>query len=119
MDSELKSIITELKDTMLNKFDEVNENLNNKIDAVDESLNKKIDSVDESLNKKIDYIDKKQNKRADSLSSRLDYMNNNIARILQEQIKMRQEIKKYNENNERQHRMFEYEINNLKTYVIQ
>ena len=49
---------------------------------------------------------------------KLDYMSNNIAQILEEQIKMRKEMKEYNEKNEKEHRMFEYEISNLKRYVV-
>ena len=45
-------------------------------------------------------------------------MSNNIAQILEEQIKMRKEMKEYNEKNEKEHRMFEYEISNLKRYVV-
>ncbi len=114
MDIELKNMMAELKNTMLEKFDEVN----NKIDTVDENLNKKIDAVSENLDKKINYVDEKQTENFKSLSDKLDYTNNNVALILQEQVKMREEMKKYNELNEKQHRLFEYEINNLKRYVV-
>ena len=65
--------------------------IDNKIDAVEENLNNKIDAVDNNLNKKIDYVDAKQTKRSDSIMDKLDYMSNNIAQILEEQIKMRKE----------------------------
>ena len=136
MDGDFKVIMTEFKNTMLEKFDEVNKkidtvndnlnkkiddvnnNLNKKIDDVNNNLNKKIDDVNDNLNKKIDYVDKKQTNNFKSLSEKLDYANNNVALILQEQIKMREEMKQYNEINEKQHRIFEYEIKNLKTYVL-
>ena len=31
---------------------------------------------------------------------------------------MREEMQKYNEQNEKEHRLFEYEINNLKRLVV-
>lgn len=92
--------------------------LDKKIDRLDVSLNEKIDAVNESLNKKIDYVDNKQTERSDSLNAKIDYLTNNVAKILQEQIKMREEMQKYNEQNEKEHRLFEYEINNLKRYVV-
>ena len=97
-----------------NKIDTVNDNLNAKIDEV----NEKIDAVNDNLNKKIDYVDAKQTKRSDSIMTKLDYMSNNIAQILEEQIKIHEEMKEYQEKNEKEHRMFEYEINNLKRYVV-
>ena len=106
-------------DVSLNKkIDGVYESLNNKIDAVNENLNNKIDAVNENLNKKIDYIDNKHTERSESLSDKIDYLTNNVAIILQEQIKMREEMQKYNEQNEKEHRLFEYEINNLKRLVV-
>ena len=101
-----------------NKIDAVEENLNNKIDSVEESLNNKIDAVNDNLNKKIDYVDAKQTEKSDSIMSKLNYMSNNVAKILEEQIKMREEMKEYNQKNEKEHRMFEYEIANLKRYVV-
>lgn len=92
--------------------------LNQKIDDLDKKLNAKIDGVKDNLNKKIDYVDKKQTEKSDSIMTKLEYTNNNIAKILQEQIKMKEEIKKYNTKNEKEHRLFEYEINNLKRHVV-
>ena len=112
---------SEFEKIVLQKFDEINgklEHLDNKIDAVEENLNNKIDAVDDNLNKKIDYVDAKQTERSDSIMSKLNYMSNNVAKILEEQIKMREEMKEYNQKNEKEHRMFEYEIANLKRYVV-
>lgn len=110
MDNEFKCFMAEFKSSMLEKFDEVN----NKI----ESLNNKIDAVNDNLDKKINCVDERQTKNFESLSAKLDYTNNNVALILQEQIKMREDMKNYNEINEKQHRLFEYEINNLKRYIV-
>lgn len=101
---------SEFEKVVLQKFDEISGKL--------EHLDNKIDAVDNNLNKKIDYVDAKQTKRSDSIMDKLDYMSNNIAQILEEQIKMRKEMKAYNEKNEKEHRMFEYEISNLKRYVV-
>ena len=112
---------SEFEKIVLQKFDEMNgklENLDKKIDTVNENLNKKIDAVNENLNKKIDYVDAKQTEKSDSIMSKLNYMSNNIAKILEEQVKMREEMKEYNQKNEKEHRMFEYEINNLKRFVV-
>ena len=114
----LNKKIDAVNENLNKKIDTVNENLNKKIDAVNENLNKKIDAVNENLDKKINYVDEKQTGNFESLSAKLDYTNNNVALILQEQVKMREEMKKYNELNEKQHRLFEYEINNLKRYVV-
>ena len=112
---------SEFEKIVLQKFDELNAKINkldNKIDAVNESLSNRIDAVNENLNKKIDYVDTKQTEKTDSIMAKLDYTNNNVARILEEQIRMREEMHKYNEQNEKEHRLFEYEINNLKRYVV-
>ena len=118
MSSEFESKVLEKLESLDIKIDRLDVSLNNKIDAVNESLNKKIDAVNESLNKKIDYIDNKQTEKSESLSDKIDYLTNNVAIILQEQIKMREEMQKYNEQNEKEHRLFEYEINNLKRCVV-
>ena len=73
---------SEFEKIVLQKFDEINGKL--------EHLDNKIDAVNDNLNKKIDYVDAKQTKRSDSIMDKLDYMSNNIAQILEEQIKMRE-----------------------------
>ncbi len=94
------------------------ESLERKIDTVNNNLNKKIDEVNDNLNKKIDYVDKKLTKKIDDLSIKLEYTNNNVAKILQEKIKMREEIAKDRKQNNKEHKLYEYEINNLKKYVV-
>ena len=101
---------SEFEKIVLQKFDEINGKL--------EHLDNKIDAVNDNLNKKIDYVDAKQTEKSDSIMSKLNYMSNNVAKILEEQIKMREEMKEYNQKNEKEHRMFEYEIANLKRYVV-
>ena len=100
-------MISEFESKVLEKL----ETLDIKIDRLDSTLNEKIDRLDVSLNKKIDGV-------YESLSDKIDYLTNNVAIILQEQIKMREEMQKYNEQNEKEHRLFEYEINNLKRLVV-
>ena len=118
MSSEFESKVLEKLESLDTKIDRLDSTLNEKIDRLDVSLNNKIDAVNENLNKKIDYVDNKQTKRGNSLSAKIDYLTNNVAIILQEQIKMREEMQKYNEQNEKAHRLFEYEINNLKRYIV-
>ena len=91
------------------------------MDAKFNGLNAKFEGLNdkfEGLNKKIDFVDQKLTKRIDSVSIKLDYTNNNVAKILQEQIKTREEISKDKKKNNKEHKLYEYEINNLKKYVI-
>lgn len=125
MSKEFETIVLEKLDCLNQKIekldakvDGVNDSLSKRIDELDKKLNAKIDGVNDNLNKKIDYVDKKQTERSDSIMAKLEYTNNNIAKILEEQIKMKEEIKKYNTKNEKEHRLFEYEINNLKRHVV-
>ena len=115
----------EFEKIVLQKFDELDKKIDEKVGALDKKIDEKVGALDKKIDEKVGVLDKKIDKKVGTLdekivnlSTKLDYTNNNVAKILEEQIKMREEMKKYNEQNEKEHRLFEYEINNLKRYVV-
>ena len=103
MSSEFESKVLEKLESFDKKFDVIDQKFEaidkrfDEMDAKFNGLNAKFEGLNdkfEGLNKKIDFVDQKLTKRIDSVSTKLDYTNNNVAKILQEQIKTREEISK-------------------------
>lgn len=120
MSSEFESKVLEKLESFDRKFDAIDKKFET-IDKKFEAIDKRFDTMDakfDGLNRKIDFVDQKLTKRIDNVSTKLDYTNNNVAKILQEQIKTREEISKDKKKNNKKHKLYEYEINNLKKYVI-
>ena len=108
------------------KIDKVEKSLNAKIDKVEKRLDAKIDNVEKCLNAKVDNVKTELNEKFDSVNGRLDRLENkvdimanvNVAKILEQQTQMRQElnnkIDQYMLQNNLEHKKFDYQIEKKK-----